>query len=442
MGDGQYWGHNAIIRIAPFMQYCALPRLSGKPPLGGDIFSHDFVEAALIGGRAGTSGSPTTWAGVRGAPPILLDALEGPALVPGEPPAPAAALHAGDLPRPPGALPERSHVLPLGPALARLSRGQHRRGACSKPSSNLTISRGNSVCSPIGRCGGRNKGPGPDGGYGRHSLFAQAARRRLRPAASAPRPGFRGWGDGSFLGVFAEVLLSSLYAPIRMLFHSKFVFLTLLGKQTGWGQPESRKRCGDRNGAKPSGFTVSNCFSGCSGAPARSIGSIPPSSGGSRRFSSPYVLSIPLSVYCSRVGARSHDSAVRGCYHPRGTPPAAGTGLAAPPPRSRPLAPPLRWPPHGWAVFAGPSSIPRVADSAPGALAAGGAEGLAVVAARRSEGFGKRHSAGDRTVWTAAEKKALLYDPASLKSAVHRAVWRLPDEELAKAWGLLAPRVR
>ncbi|MGD9765515.1 MAG: glucans biosynthesis glucosyltransferase MdoH [Candidatus Binatia bacterium] len=52
LGDGQYWGHNTIIRIAPFMQHCALPKLPGKPPLGGEILSHDFVEAALMG-RAG-----------------------------------------------------------------------------------------------------------------------------------------------------------------------------------------------------------------------------------------------------------------------------------------------------------------------------------------------------------------------------------------------------
>src|SRR6202008_3977526 len=41
-----------IIRVAPFMAHCALPRLPGKPPLGGEILSHDFVEAALMG-RAG-----------------------------------------------------------------------------------------------------------------------------------------------------------------------------------------------------------------------------------------------------------------------------------------------------------------------------------------------------------------------------------------------------
>jgi membrane glycosyltransferase len=48
-GDtGNYWGHNAIIRIQPFMQHCDLPILPGRPPLGGEILSHDFVEAALL----------------------------------------------------------------------------------------------------------------------------------------------------------------------------------------------------------------------------------------------------------------------------------------------------------------------------------------------------------------------------------------------------------
>ncbi len=52
LGDGQYWGHNTIIRVEPFTRHCGLPRLPGKPPLGGEIMSHDFVEAALLG-RAG-----------------------------------------------------------------------------------------------------------------------------------------------------------------------------------------------------------------------------------------------------------------------------------------------------------------------------------------------------------------------------------------------------
>lgn len=47
-GLGNYWGHNAIIRTEPFIQYCDLPHLPGRKPFGGQILSHDFVEAALL----------------------------------------------------------------------------------------------------------------------------------------------------------------------------------------------------------------------------------------------------------------------------------------------------------------------------------------------------------------------------------------------------------
>jgi membrane glycosyltransferase len=46
--DGNYWGHNAVIRLTPFIDYCALPDLPGREPFGGKILSHDFVEAALM----------------------------------------------------------------------------------------------------------------------------------------------------------------------------------------------------------------------------------------------------------------------------------------------------------------------------------------------------------------------------------------------------------
>ncbi len=50
--EGSYWGHNAIVRIAPFRQHCRLPVLPGRPPFGGEILCHDVVEAALLA-RAG-----------------------------------------------------------------------------------------------------------------------------------------------------------------------------------------------------------------------------------------------------------------------------------------------------------------------------------------------------------------------------------------------------
>ncbi len=46
--ESNYWGHNAIIRIEAFTKHCNLPVLPGQAPLGGEILSHDFVEAALI----------------------------------------------------------------------------------------------------------------------------------------------------------------------------------------------------------------------------------------------------------------------------------------------------------------------------------------------------------------------------------------------------------
>jgi membrane glycosyltransferase len=48
MGESHYWGHNAIIRVAPFMEHCALARIAGTGGMSGSIMSHDFVEAALM----------------------------------------------------------------------------------------------------------------------------------------------------------------------------------------------------------------------------------------------------------------------------------------------------------------------------------------------------------------------------------------------------------
>ena len=48
MAESNYWGHNAIIRLKPFIEHCALPELPGKEPFGGKILSHDYVEAALM----------------------------------------------------------------------------------------------------------------------------------------------------------------------------------------------------------------------------------------------------------------------------------------------------------------------------------------------------------------------------------------------------------
>ncbi len=77
LGESHYWGHNAIIRVEPFTRHCALAPLPGKGPLSGEILSHDFIEAALIR-RAGW----TVWiaydlpGSYEELPPNLLDELQ------------------------------------------------------------------------------------------------------------------------------------------------------------------------------------------------------------------------------------------------------------------------------------------------------------------------------------------------------------------------------
>ncbi len=96
-GEANFWGHNAIIRLAPFIEYCALPALPGKEPFGGHILSHDFVEAALMR-KAGYAVRllPTDDGSYEEGPPTLHRHPEArPPLVPGE----HAALLARSSPR-------------------------------------------------------------------------------------------------------------------------------------------------------------------------------------------------------------------------------------------------------------------------------------------------------------------------------------------------------
>ena len=72
--DGNYWGHNAIIRMQAFAEAAGLPDLKGRPPFGGHILSHDFVEAALIR-RAGWGVTmlPQLEGSYEESPPSLID---------------------------------------------------------------------------------------------------------------------------------------------------------------------------------------------------------------------------------------------------------------------------------------------------------------------------------------------------------------------------------
>jgi membrane glycosyltransferase len=74
-GDcGPYWGHNALIRLAPFMADCELPILPGGRLSGGHVLSHDQVEAVLMR-RAGFDVRvlPEEGASFEQNPPTLLE---------------------------------------------------------------------------------------------------------------------------------------------------------------------------------------------------------------------------------------------------------------------------------------------------------------------------------------------------------------------------------
>ncbi|MGE3231337.1 MAG: glucans biosynthesis glucosyltransferase MdoH [Hyphomicrobium sp.] len=74
--QGNYWGHNAIIRTAAFAGSAGLPSLPGPPPFGGHIMSHDFVEAMLLQ-RAGwgVHMAPSVEGSFESMPPSLTDLI-------------------------------------------------------------------------------------------------------------------------------------------------------------------------------------------------------------------------------------------------------------------------------------------------------------------------------------------------------------------------------
>lgn len=75
--DGNYWGHNAIIRVQPFIDHCALPSLPGSEPFGGRILSHDFVEAALMRKAGwGVWLAPDIEGSYEEGPPTLIDSAK------------------------------------------------------------------------------------------------------------------------------------------------------------------------------------------------------------------------------------------------------------------------------------------------------------------------------------------------------------------------------
>jgi membrane glycosyltransferase len=234
-GESHYWGHNAIIRVAPFIRYCAIGRLPGRGALSGEILSHDFVEAALMR-RAGWG----VWiaydlpGSYEEMPPNLIDELsrdrrwcQGNLMnfrlfwMQGLHPAHRAVFMTGVLAylsallwfmflvvstillaihtlREPQYFVEPYQLFPLWPEW--------------RPEWAITLFSATALL-----------------------LFLPKILAALRVAWTDPlRHGGRLHLAASLAG---EVLLSALLAPIRMLFHTQFVAMALAGRAVHWKSP-------------------------------------------------------------------------------------------------------------------------------------------------------------------------------------------------------------
>lgn len=235
MGEGNYWGHNAIIRIAPFTAHCGLPILAGKPPFGGHILSHDFVEAALMR-RAGWSVwmAPELAGSYEEVPPTLLDYAKR------------------DHRWCQGNLQHARVVVARG--LHPVSRFHLANGIMSYVASplwllflasGLALATANTLLAPD--YFGREKQLFPNwpifDATLAQGLFLLALGFLLVPRllgvaltiADGKTRRAAGGGLRIAVGAALELVYSTLLAPAMMLLQSRFVFLTLIGRSIDWG---------------------------------------------------------------------------------------------------------------------------------------------------------------------------------------------------------------
>ncbi len=428
LGDGQYWGHNAILRIAPFMQHCGLARLSGRPPLGGDILSHDFVEAALMG-RAGFA----LW--------LAYD-------LPGsfeETPATLLEEMGRDRRWCQGNLQHLRLLFTEG--LFGAHRALFLNGVLSYVSALLwlgflSLSTAEAILEAIREPeyfpAGRSlfpEWPVWRPGWALSLLAVTAAILFLPKILSLALIAFSPGGARAFGGLLRlsasallEVVASSLFAPVRMLFHSRFVLTTLLGRTVAWrsqGRADAETGWGEAFRQHGLGTLLASAWG--LGVYALNPGYfwwLTPIVGA-------LVLAVPLSVLASRnrLGERAR---------------AAGLFLipeeSDPPPELRDLQRALRAARERTARLPGPeregfarAAVDPRTNALHRALLRGRRSLQPGIRAARRALLG-RALAGGPAALVPAERRVLLLDPDCVDE-LHRAVWELPDPEAARRWG-------
>jgi membrane glycosyltransferase len=242
-----------------------------------------------------------------------------------------------------------------------------------------------------------------------------------------------GGGGKLLLGVAAEAILSALFAPIRMVFHSKFVFMTLLGHRVGWGgQSRSDRGTGWLEALRFHGVGMILGFFWGAG-----VFLINPSF---FWWLTPVllalVLSVPLSVVFSRADAgRKFRRSGLFLIPEEIDPPPELVWLRSRLDESQRVSSPL-------GIARGDGFRRAVVDPAVHALhlslLRGERKVSQPIAERRRQLAEKALSQGPDSL-NDGEKKALLSDPACLR-ALHQAVWEFPGEDHAVRWGLVQPR--
>jgi membrane glycosyltransferase len=235
LGESHYWGHNAIIRLEPFIRHCVLAPLPGRGALSGEILSHDFVEAALMR-RAGYG----VWiaydlaGSYEQTPPNLLDEIKR-----------DRRWCQGNL---------MNARLLFAHGLHPVHRTVFLTGALAYLSAPLWL--GFLVLSTWMLV--THGTADPQYFVMPHQLFplwpswrpehalalavAVATLLFLPKLLAALLAGLRGstaYGGASALivSVLAEMVLSALLAPVRMLFHARFVVAALAGWSVQWNSP-------------------------------------------------------------------------------------------------------------------------------------------------------------------------------------------------------------
>jgi membrane glycosyltransferase len=297
LGESYYWGHNAILRIAPFVEYCGLSRLPGKPPLGGEILSHDFVEAALMG-RAGWE----VWVlhdlprSYEESPPTLADELKR-----------DRRWCQGNL----------QHLrLLFGDGIRWGHRGIFTMGVMAYASAPLWFAflvlntleiALQSLLPPIYFTSEPSLFPvwpqwHPEWAI---ALLSTTAVLLFLPKVLSFLLIWRNREAHLFGGmiplcvsIVLEIFVSTLLAPVRMWFHSKFVLLTLMGRQIKWGpQYRTNNETGWTEAIRLHGFSTLLALGWIGGMswvnPRVSMWLLP--------VASALILSIPLSVFSSRA---------------------------------------------------------------------------------------------------------------------------------------------